>query len=268
MKDKNPIKNTAFLPLLDLAKRTDVPYCDKMWDSIKDIIGDMDPVKKSYFVESRYMGAHEFAREYSQIVELASGFMPHAYHASRQDGNLEKYVEIDFPENIELKDKLLRSSGLTIPHNKHIMIGGDLYDSETWDKIHDSISEGIKTCVFANGFMMYTNEKDRAKLASYLIQLLRKNGGSYFFEDSLTFHPEFSKHKDLRVLSERMSRISKKDLTNYLTQDGLTEEFRDLGFNVARTPAYSNLTSKDIDGEGRVVIKEFRNWILTPRYGK
>ncbi|MBU6431099.1 hypothetical protein KGQ29_01850, partial [Patescibacteria group bacterium] len=95
--------------------------------------------------------------------------------------------------------------------------------------------------------------------------ILIKNKGSFFFEDSLTFHPEFSNMVALKALSRKMSQISgNNNLLKYISQEELTKEFKDFGFKIKRIKAYSNLMSKSYNKKkAKLIIKNFKHWQLS-----
>lgn len=113
--------------------------------------------------------------------------------------------------------------------------------------------------------MQYTDKKQRKFLLGQIKEILKITGGKFFFEDSLTFHPEFEKMGDFKNLSKKMSQIGKnKNLLNYTSQEDLTKEFEKMGFKISRIPAYSKLISKHYpNGSAKFIISKFKHWQLS-----
>ncbi len=264
---RSPVADTAFLPLIDMAAGACVPFVEFY---ARRLPVQMDPVGKSHLAESRYLGAEKVIEEKDlrQIIELGAGFTPH-YQNLNGEGLVDSYIEVDLPENSEIKQGLLKQA--VWDESMPTFVQGNVFDRKTWYSIghhaFQNFSEEKPVGIFAEGFMQYTNPEQRKYLLDQMRPLLEEFGGFFFFEDSLTFHPEFSEIPEMRALSERMSKISKNDqLTNYISQEGLTHEFESYGFYVERMPApLDNLTSRDLDDEGREVLSRFQHWILTPR---
>jgi O-methyltransferase involved in polyketide biosynthesis len=258
------IIKTAFQPLVDLAKKTHVPYCGRVCECIENRVGEMSSSKMSHFAEARYRKSHDFIRDYSQVVEIASGFTPHAYHAWKDYGkSLERYIEIDFSKNLDLKSEAMKEAGFCVPGERHRLIGGNIYDDKVWDAVHNKLSLSREVGMFAEGFMMYTSFEDRKCLFEKISDLLKEAGGKFWFEDSLTFHPELE-NVGFRGFSRKMGSVgNNKNIANYLGQDVLTEEILDFGFDIERVPAYLNLSSRDFDEKGKRVLSRFKTWVLS-----
>lgn len=111
--------------------------------------------------------------------------------------------------------------------------------------------------------MQYTNKKQREFLLQKIKVILIKNNGSFFFEDSLTFHPEFSNIVISKDLTRKMSQISgNNNLLKYVSQEELAKEFKDIGFKIKRI-APDNLTSQSYnEKEAKLIIKNFKHWEL------
>lgn len=258
---KKMMIKTALIPFMDLAIDAGVPNADMFLKKLtKGILQKTSGY--SYLAESRYKTAESIIKlnKYKQILELGSGFTPHAVNLA---GNADKYIEVDYPENIAIKKKLTRDL-TSAKEGKIIYIAGDIFSKTTWQKIQKEILKK-PIGIFAEGFMQYTNKRSRVFLLGEIKDILTKNGGSFFFEDSLTFHPEFSNIKTLKGITEKMFQISRnKNLHKYISQGELTREFERLSFKVKRIKAHGNLNSGSYNTEeSRLVIKKFKHWQLS-----
>lgn len=261
MINNGKIEKTAFLPLIDLAVDTDVPNTTLILEKLINK-KKWKTSGKAYLAESRYKGSEAIIKlnKYKQILELGSGFTPHAINLGKA---IEKYVEVDYYKNIVIKEKLINKI-FKDKNNKISYIAGDIFKNSVWNKINRELLKG-RIGIFAEGFMQYTNKKQRAFLLEKIKVILTKNKGSFFFEDSLTFHPEFSCISTLKVLSRKMSQTSgNNNLLKFISQEELTKEFNDLGFKIKRIKAYSNLMSKSYNTEeSKFIIKNFKHWQLS-----
>jgi len=253
----DPIVRTSHLPLIDLASSTDIPFCKSIVDELAKLGYEIpDPTGKAWLAESRYKGSERiiFESGITQVIELGAGFTPHSLNMPKV-----KYIEVDFPETIKAKKKIVSKIN---PLRKVTYISGEIFEDSTWEKIQKHLVKR-PTVVFCEGFMQYTNPQKRKYLTKKILPIIQ-GGGIWFFEDSLTFHPEFSNISELRALSERMKRISKnKQLTNYITQEDLTKELESYGLNIQRKPSFNEISSPDYSQEGKIVLGNFKNWILT-----
>lgn len=259
--DKNiEIQKTAIIPLLDLAK------CNV--DNTKKILSELKYSKKfcstesSYLAESRYKSSEKIIKNkhFKQVVELGSGFSPHAINLKKY---VNKYIEVDFLRNSKTKQKIISH---LFPNNQIIIyLHGNIFQKDVWQKIRKKIDKENKIAIFVEGFMQYTDKIQRKFLLGQIKKVLKKTGGIFFFEDSLTFHPELKKMENLKNLSKKMSRLSgNKNLLKGVSQEELTKEFETEGFQISRINAYNDLVSKDYQNSvAKSVISNFKHWQLS-----
>ena len=254
------IQKTAIIPLLDLVK-CNVNNANKILNELK-YPKQFCSSEVSYLAESRYKSSEKIIKDnhFKQVVELGSGFSPHAINLKK---HINKYIEVDFLDNSKTKQKII---GRLFPNNQNIIyMHGNVFQKDIWQKIWKKIDKENKIAIFAEGFMQYTDKNQRKFLLGQIKKVLKKIGGAFFFEDSLTFHPEFKKIKKLKNISKKMSRLSKnKNLLKYISQEELTKEFETAGFQISRINAYNDLVSKDYQNNvAKSVISNFKHWQLT-----
>lgn len=123
------IQKTAIIPLIDLSE-CNINHSKKILDRLK-YSKAFYPSGKSYLAESRYKGSEKIIKdnEFKQIIELGSGFTPHAVNLRY----IKKYIEVDFLENSEIKQEIIDD---LFPKRKNIVyISGDVFKKEAWQKI-------------------------------------------------------------------------------------------------------------------------------------
>jgi O-methyltransferase involved in polyketide biosynthesis len=228
----------------ELAKNSNLPFVKKAYE----IIGG-DKLYENIFsgmphlVEMRYLASEKLitdmvnSGEVAQVVELASGLTPHAVSLSRNLQGLKRYVEVDYRVNIikkkELNDKLGANADMRY-------VAGDLFKKSTWEKIEESLGDG-KVLIFSEGFMLYMeNKDDRDKIAENFKGTLEKHGGYFVFDDSLRYHPEFQTEPSIR---EFLGNLIKGDT---ISQEELTMEWENRGFNVERIPEDNPLSCESV----------------------
>lgn len=257
------IQDTALIPLMDLALDTDIPNTGEILSRIV-AKKKWERSGKSYLAESRYKSAEQVIKEegYKQILELGSGFTPHAVNLQEV---VDLYVEVDYRRNIELKKQIVED---IFPNtkNKIIYIPGDILDDSTWLEIEKMLLNK-PVGILAEGFMQYTSKKERAFLLGKIKKVLKQYGGSFFFEDSLTFHPSLRENNQPDVLTVQMSQIGdNKNLLQNISQEELTNEFIECGFGVKRIKAYSDIVAGSYNSEeARKIIDQFKYWQLKPQ---
>lgn len=261
MINNGKMEKTALIPLIDLAVDIDVPNTALILERLINK-KKRETSGKAYLAESRYKGSEAIIKlnKYKQVLELGSGFTPHAINLGKV---IEKYIEVDYPSNLVVKEKLINKI-FKGKNNNTSYIAGDIFTNLVWRKISRELLKG-RIGIFAEGFMQYTNKKQRAFLLKKIKVILIKNKGSFFFEDSLTFHPEFPNTATFKDLTKKMSQISgNNNLLKYISQEDLTKEFKDFGFKIKRIKAYSNLMSKSYNTkEAKFIIKNFKHWQLS-----
>jgi hypothetical protein len=83
------------------------------------------------------------------------------------------------------------------------------------------------------------NEDNRQMLGTFIKDILKEHGGVFFFEDNTTFNPEFKKRLGV-IMTELHKKLSDAGKTNThqksWTQEQITREFEEMGFDIKRIP--------------------------------
>ena len=259
------LAKTAFVTIAKLSERTKTPYAKDIFKKlIKKIKFKIPRVERGYFIESRYKSSEEMIKnsKIKQVIEFGSGFTPHALSLIENDLN---YIEVDFPEIVTLKKGIVREIN---PNLNTRYISGNVFEEKTWKNIKDKLKKE-PTIIFCEGVMMYTSKKQRDFLFKQIKEILNKNKGFFFFEDSLRFHPEFKEDEKFKLFQRRISSLSKnKEYEQKISQTQLIRELESYGFEVKRKSTNMDLSTIDFDQEGKDIIKKFKMFILTPKNEK
>jgi O-methyltransferase involved in polyketide biosynthesis len=147
-------------------------------------------------------------------------------------------------------------------------VAGDAFNDDLWNDIATKLTIA-PVAIFAEGFMQYTSKAERDRLFKNVREILTKCGGCFFFEDSLTFHPEIYDHdsgSSTQAISKKMQSISKNsNLTKYISQESLTAELESYGFDIERASPVKDLESESFDNAGSEILNIFKHWKLTIR---
>jgi hypothetical protein len=226
MLEKPIQKNLAFslIPLI----LANVPYARKIAEelsailsiNIDDLIKEVSKKPERFFeVDSRHKTSKKIIEESGirQVIEIAAGFTPHALNLRNC---VDRYIEIDLPQNSELKSQAMKRVDPTL---ETIYVSGDAFEEDTWNRVKINLLDQ-PTIVFSEGFILYTDAKNRAKMLEFIKPIIIN--GLFFHEDCRTINGVLRK-----------------------------EEYKELGFTVNRQPTLPSMFPVKLD-------KKFEHWIL------
>jgi len=233
------ISRTSFGTINELGAYTDVPYAQELASGLGLKKEEYIKSGMPFWVELRYKCSDRILVDLidqqgiKQIVELASGFTPHAINLVDKYPDI-KYVEVDY--GAELKQKIVESVRPDI--NRVEYVAGNFLNDDTQNKIESSLEPG-PVALFSEGLMMYLDEEARAKLGGFIKRILAKHGGAFFFEDNTTFNPEF-RQRIGPIISQLHKNLASAGKTSVhqksWSQEVITKEFSEMGFDVVRIP--------------------------------
>lgn len=266
-KEAEEIYKTAMGTIMDLALYAKIPGAKEVWEHLEDEGFSQKVAGKPHLLELRYKMSEKVIKESAekdgikQAVEIASGFTPHALELVKNTGTLDKYVESDFPINANKKQAIMKKLFPELPID---FVPGNIFEEETWVKIEDKLNEG-PVAIFTEGFILYTTEAERDRLAKYIKSILEKHGGYFLFEDSMRYHPELN-NPNFKTFLARLSQVSQREM-NAITQEEMKQEWEDRGFEVERVPENIPLVSEKelpvTNDELEVTRKNFQMWKLS-----
>ncbi|NEP14314.1 MAG: hypothetical protein F6K14_29790 [Symploca sp. SIO2C1] len=264
--EKEAIQYTAYITIAALAKNTSIPYCREIIQNIiaenkADLVEINSSSSLHYLVELRYKTSEKIIREgeYQQVIELGAGLTPHALNLQQTVTN---YIEVDLAENSHLKRRIVQKlePSLTVHY-----VAGDIFASSTWSKLKGLVKPGVPVAIFAEGFLIYSSQEQRQFLGEQIREILADNGGMFFMEDSLRFHPEVQEIPKIKNFTIALSNRSKN--TNYsksITQEDLTKEWHDMGLIVKRREPDKKLETA-YSREDEEVLDTLKHWLLFAR---
>ncbi len=269
--EADEIYKTAIGTVEGLAIFTDIEPAKQIWKLLggteENESFSRKTAGKPHLVELRYKTSDKVIRDLAetenvrQIVELASGFTPHAQEllSSNVVGS---YIESDLPINTAKKREINTTLNPDLPI---AYAPGNVYDHEVWVDIESKLKEG-PILVFSEGFMLYTTKAERDKLSDEVKLLLENHGGHFMFEDSTRFHPEFISHPNFKPFFDKLSQGSNRDL-GAISQEEMTREWEERGFVVERVPEDVDLSSEDqlpeLVEEIDLIKKNYKMWKLS-----
>lgn len=266
-KEAEEIYKTAMGTIMDLALYAGIPGAKEIWESLEDEGFSGKVSGKPHLLELRYKMSEKVIKESAekegirQAVEIASGFTPHAVELLKNTGILTKYVESDFPINTNKKREIMKKLFPELPID---FVPGNIFEDSTWLQIEEKLNEG-PVAIFTEGFILYTTQEERERLAKFIKKILEKHGGYFMFEDSMRYHPEL-KNSNFQAFLARLSQVSQREM-NAITQEEMEREWRERGFEVERIPENIPLVSeKEIpvtNDELEVTRKNFKMWKLS-----
>lgn len=200
--------NTVF----DLRDHTNIKYCKEIADYIADKFGGSESERISTdnfmsLVVARFVTTHRllefmvsrFGNEL-QIIELGSGFTPHFLNLPSFIG---KYVEVDFEDNLILKQEILNR--LTDRNNVEF-ISGDITSREVWKKISAILNPRKPVLIFSEGVIaQYFTAEQKVNISKLIKPLLTVDGSCFIVDDTLRNHPELHLNS---IIKEGMERIA------------------------------------------------------------
>lgn len=197
--------------LFDLRDHSDFKYCNEIADFLKSrSITDEIRISTENFmalVVSRFATTQALLEQITekygtelQIVELGSGFTPHCLNLS---GKIRNYIEVDLPDNSELKKEISKNFVST---NNQIFVAGDILDGATWQKISANIEPDKPVLIFSEGVIaQYFSAEQKEKIASFAKSIMKASGSCFVIDDTLRNHQEFHSNP---MITEGMNRIS------------------------------------------------------------
>jgi len=264
--EKEAIQHTAYRTVAALARNTSIPYCREIIQRIIDknqaeLLENNSFSSLSYLIELRYKTSEKIIREgrYQQVIELGAGLTPHALNLQQTVSN---YIEVDLEENSRLKRRIVQEiePSLTVHY-----VAGDVFDSDTWSALKSFIKPGLPVAIFAEGFLIYSSQEQRRFLGEQIAAILAKNGGLFFVEDALRFHPELQRIPKINKFTIALTNSSKN--TNYseaITQEWLTQEWQDMGFIVKRMEPERKLETV-YSTEDEQILNTLKHWLIFAR---
>lgn len=243
----NKVENFAAIQktaatIVDLADNSDVEYAkqiklalEKRFPGIKSFAPSMSEI-----VVARYLTNHKMLEDVIentsgniQIVEMGSGFTPHSLNLGNK---ALKYIEIDLPENINIKKEII---GEINPSDNTEYVSGSVLDSEVWNKVTEIIDTNIPIIMFSEGLILYLNKEQQDLLAALVLPIIPADSVSKFvFDDSLKYHPDLQNNPAL--LQGRKNIIDTSKNTNVeetFSEEIVVDNCKTRGFsNVKRTP--------------------------------
>jgi len=231
------ILKTSFGTCQELGEYSDIPFAKELSSGLN--LEEEERIKSGmpFLVELRYKCSDRLLRQLieergiKQVVELASGFMPHALNLAEDYPDL-KYIEVDYGARI--KEKIAQTIKPDIDRISYIE--GNLLAEKTQNEIQTKLSSG-PVAIFSEGLMMYLSEEDRAKLGSFVKEILTQHGGVFFFEDNTTFNPDF-RQRIGPIIAQLHKKLASAGKTSThqksWTQQQVTQEFETMGFDIER----------------------------------
>jgi O-methyltransferase involved in polyketide biosynthesis len=236
------IQKTA-ATIVDLADNSNVGYAnqiklalEKRFPGIKSFAPSMSEI-----VVSRYLTSQEMLEEavqntdgQVQIIELGSGFTPHALNLN---GRAVKYIEIDLPDNISLKKEIV---GEINQQDKTEYISGSILDPEVWDQVYKIIDRDLPVIIFSVGLIIYFSSPEQDSLTSLALPLIKPDGVSRFvFDDSLKYHPELQSHPALVQGRKNIISTSKnQNMAEDFSQEEVVNNCKARGFTEVKRHPY------------------------------
>lgn len=183
-KTNNELKNdfesiipTALHTLYPLSF-TDIPFSSEIYSELCKFgfPNELKNEKITFEIEARYKLIDKFLKEsnITQILELASGFTPRGLNWCLSNKNI-TYVEVDLPQVIEKKKKLLENI-IDLPKNLHFVGGNALLMSDLQKSLnHFDLSKPI--AVINQGLMRYLDFDEKKTLAKNIFSVIEQNNG-------------------------------------------------------------------------------------------
>lgn len=234
MIDQDKIQKTAST-ILDLVDHSDVKYADQIVVSLKTRLGEMWP-KIWPKISSEHFSAFPVSRYHTnqavlnlmakelgpklQIVELGAGFTSHFLNLEYK---IDKYIEVEFKENSDLKKNIIHEIKGEIENLK--FIAGDLLEEETWINIKKELNMENPVLIFSEGVVsQYFDVDSKTKISNFIKPFLQVEGSCFIFDDTLRNHPELQNHE---IIKEGMNKISgvsgssvyKNDLHSFVNEN-------------------------------------------------
>lgn len=233
------ILKTSFGTCQELGEYSDIPFAKELSFGLD--IKEEDRIKSGmpFWVELRYKCSDRLLRQLieekgiKQVVELASGFTPHALNLMDDYHDL-KYIEVYYGAGV--KEKIVQ--GVRPDINRISYVQGDFLSENIQNEIQAKLNSG-PVSIFSEGLMMYLDEEKRAKLGTFVKKILTQHGGVFFFEDNTTFNPDFRQrigpiiaqlHKNLATAGKTSTHQKS------WTQQQIAQEFKAMGFDIERIP--------------------------------
>lgn len=209
-KDFERISPTAFMTCL-ARQFSGIPYSRR--------IAEKTLIQRSPYlpllVESRYRAIDQAAknRGYTQVFELASGFLPRGLEMTDDPGTV--FIETDLPGVIAAKREIcaeiggarpnLRFAGLdvTAPPAKYLEAAAEL----------DPKKEVLVLC---EGLLMYLTRAEKAAVCAGAAALLRRHGGAWITTD---FTPAVGRGAAAAKLTERLQAATGRSLADNSFED-------------------------------------------------
>jgi O-methyltransferase involved in polyketide biosynthesis len=224
------------------------------------------------WMELRYQSLTNSIKDHGcdNIIEIAAGLSPRGLNYTRNN-NAVRYVEIDLPEMIEGKRRMMQFYKEQIREGYLRLCEVDIFSKSGLHSAAEHLEGSI--CVINEGLLDYLTMDEKSTLALNIHDLLSQRGGSWLTSD--LFYPSMVHlNSAMREVMENMSKIIKRNLPgNFFESLASAEKFyRDLGFEIKRlnqrdlVKKLQSLSQVEITPQELWHILSFSYlWVLKPR---
>lgn len=221
---------------------TDIPYSKEIFAALqqvrqeegRSILGnDLKVPRLAPELEARYKLINKLLQQFraNQVLELAAGLSTHGLVMAGETGN--KYIELDLPDMITMKHKLLNRIA-TVPTNLQLIPGNALRLTDL-SKAITVFNLARPLTIINEGLLRYLSFPEKSQVANNIHMLLKRFGGMWITSDVTP--RKFLATQD-RVTQPGMNghiiKMTGKDYTNNMFDDEahVTRFFGEHGFTV------------------------------------
>ena len=204
-KDFARISPTAFMTCL-ARQFSGIPYSRQ--------IAEKTLIQRSPYlpllVESRYKAIDQAARSRgcSQVLELASGFLPRGLEMTDAPGTL--FIESDLPDVIKAKRELCSGIAGARPNLRFAELDATAAPAKYLEAASD-LDPAKEVLVLCEGLLMYLSHQEKAAVCAGVSALLRRHGGAWITTD---FTPGVGRGAAAAKLTERLQTATGRSLAD------------------------------------------------------
>lgn len=215
---------------------TDIPYAKEMYEGLQSL-GFPENLKNEKIaieLEARYKLTDKLLLNCggeSQVIELACGYTTRGLDLCQKHKNM-RYVEVDLPQVIETKTKLLKRF-TTLPGNFK-MVAGNALDFEILNKICKNFDTSKPIVIINQGLMRYLDFDEKRKLAENIYKIISKNGGIWITCDVTPASWVKNQDKNMSNYNKNLAQVTERNNPSwrFRDRDHVTEFFGELGFEI------------------------------------